>query len=199
MTFALFFVKITPFVEVNHWSRGACCARFVTSYSQKKYLKMKKHLATNRLPVHPPWLWVLKTLLLLLGICALISGSMLMLDPSGKSIQFPAGYLDGSPFSSYFIPGLLLSVFIGLLSLSAWVSLWKTPKIALFERLNPFQGRHWAWTLALMSGISLVIWILVQMLMVPYFFLQPTLLLWGLMIVMLCFAPGVRAFYTHRG
>lgn len=160
---------------------------------------MKKNLALTPPPTHPRWLWALKTLLLLLGICALISGSMLMLDPSGKSIQFPAGYLDGSPFPNYFIPGFLLSVFIGLLSLSAWFSLWKKPKVVLLERLNPFQDRHWAWTLALMSGTGLVIWIVVQMLMVPYFFLQPTLLLWGLMVVLLCFAPGIRAFYTHRG
>lgn len=52
---------------------------------------------------------------------------------------------------------------------------------------------HWSWTAALISGIGLVIWIVVQMTMVPYFFLQPLLLGWGLGIIGLCLMPGVRA------
>jgi len=146
---------------------------------------------------HPATLWLLKTLLFLLAIFALIPGLLLMIDPSGSYIQFPENALQGSPFSNFFIPGFLLTVFVGLLSLFAWYALWKRPHSRLLARLNPFPGLHWAWTLALLSGCSLTIWILVQMTMVPYFFLQPTLLAWGVLIIILCLTPKIRAFYAQ--
>ena len=153
---------------------------------------------TDTPPHHPAALWLLKALLLLLGIAALIPGINLMVDPTGKGIQFPEGSLANSPFDNYLIPGFLLTVCIGLLPLLAWWALWKKPDNALFQRLNPFAPRHWAWTLALMSGIGLLIWIGVQMTMVPYFFLQPLLLGWGVFIVCTCFLPGVRGYYEPR-
>ncbi len=156
---------------------------------------MPYHTGTRPAPRHPIALWLLKTMLFLLGIAALVPGADLIIDPSGKGIGFPEGALSGSPFSDYFIPGLLLSVCIGQLSLAAWWALWKKPNIAFLTQINPFRGRHWAWTLALMSGLGLMIWIGVQITMVPYFFLQPVLLIWGAGIVLGCFAPGVRAFY----
>ncbi len=147
------------------------------------------------IPHHPIALWILKALLLVLGLSALVPGIELIIDPSGKLVQFPEGALEGSPFPNYLIPGFLLTIFIGLLSLTAWFALWKRPKTVFWERINPFPKRHWAWTLALMSGLGLMVWILVQMTMVPYFFLQPLMLGWGGTIVLFCFAPGVRAYY----
>ncbi len=159
--------------------------------------KMNQPIENQPTPPHPISLWILKTMLFLLGIAALVPGINLILDPSGKGIQFPEGSLAGTPFPDYLIPGLLLTVFIGSLPLMAWFSLWKKPHNAFLERINPFPKRHWAWTLALMSGLGLMVWILVQMTMVPYFFLQPTLLGWAAAIVLLCFAPGVRTYYNR--
>lgn len=155
-----------------------------------------KHQTVAQKKSHPFALWILKTLLLVLGITALIPGFELMLDPSGKSIGFPEGYLAGSPFNTYFIPGLLLTVFIGLLSLATWYALWKKPNSRFLQRINPFTGRHWAWTAALVSGTGLIVWILVEVALVPYFFLQIILLVWGAFIVVLCYAPAVKMFYN---
>lgn len=135
-------------------------------------------------------------MLWILGVSALIPGMAMMLDPSGKTVQFPEGYLQGSPFPNYFIPGVLLSLLIGVWSLVAAWALWKKPQQLFLTRINPFPQRHWAWTWALIGGILLIIWILVQITMVPYFFLQPTLLVWGLLIVLLCLSPAVRASYA---
>jgi len=143
----------------------------------------------------PKALWLLKMLLLVLGMTAFPSGILLLLDPSGRSVHFPEGALDGSPFTSYFIPGLLLTVCIGILPLTAWYALWKKPAWPFLQRLYPFVDQHWAWIAALKSGLALVIWISVQMTMVPYMLLQPVLLVWGWAIILLCFAPGIRAFY----
>lgn len=144
---------------------------------------------------HPLPLWALKFLLFFLGISALFPGISLMVDPTGKGIQFPEGSLEGSPFYNYFIPGILLTIFIGLLPLMAWYVLWKKPESPFLEGINPFRNLYWGWTAALISGMGLVIWILVQMTMVPYFFLQPTLLVWGIAIMALCLLPGTRAYY----
>ena len=142
---------------------------------------------------NPVSLWLLKAMLLILGISALFPGFNLILDPSGKGVGFPAGALDGSPFTNYLIPGILLTLCNGLLPLVAWYALWKRPKYAFWARLNPVKTLRWSWTLALISGVGLVIWIVVQMTMVPFFFLQPLLLGWGLSIIGLCLMPGVRA------
>lgn len=147
-------------------------------------------------PASPLSLWILKTMLWILGVSALIPGLEMILDPSGKAVQFPEGYLKDAPFPNYFIPGVLLTLLIGIWSLLAAWALWKKPPHPFFHRINPFPQRHGAWTLALFSGINLIIWIIVQMNMVPYFFLQPTLLVWGVIIVLLCLSPGVQACYA---
>ncbi len=146
---------------------------------------------------HPLALWVLKAMLLILGICALGPGIMLLSDPSGRLVAFPEGALDHSPFTDYFIPGLLLTLCMGLLPLLAWYALWRKPQFDFLQDINPFPARHWSWTVALLSGLTLLIWIVVQMLMVPYLFLQPLFLAWGAGIIALCFTPGIRAWYAQ--
>lgn len=81
---------------------------------------------------NPVSLWILKAMLLILGISALFPGFNLILDSSGKGVGFPAGALDGSPFSDYLIPGILLTLFNGLLPLVAWYALWRRPNYALW-------------------------------------------------------------------
>ena len=157
---------------------------------------MNQNTRTPSASPHPIALWLLKTMLWVLGLSALVPGVEMMMDPSGKAVGFPEGALAGSPFPNYLIPGFLLTAFIGLLALVAWYALWKKPSSAFIERINPFPKQHWGWTIALMSGFSLIIWILVQMMMVPYFFLQPTLLTWGAVIVLLCYIPGIKAYYS---
>ena len=144
---------------------------------------------------HPLPLWALKFLLLLLGVMALVSGSLLIISPDGKLIQFPAHWLDQTPFRDYLVPGLLLTVFMGILPLVAWWALWKKPQWSIFTKINPIPSLHFAWALAFSSACALMIWILVQVTMIPYFFLQPVLFCWGLLIAVLALLPGVRSYY----
>ena len=64
---------------------------------------------------------VLKTissvLLLVNGIGALWGGASLLRDTSGKSMGWPLEMLGHTPFSNYFIPGLILFISNGLFSL----------------------------------------------------------------------------------
>lgn len=154
-------------------------------------------MAANSTQKHPVSLWLLKGLMLGLGLSALPPGVSMILDPSGQGLGFPSGALEHSPFRNYTIPGYLLMVFIGLLPLVAWYGLWRRPRWSTLQRMLPFQKQHWSWTLSLASGIGLMIWILVQITMVPYFFLQPLMFIWGASVVTLCVLPGIRNYYKN--
>ena len=58
----------------------------------------------------PAAVWALMALLLLQGISGIAGGVALVAAPDGRIMQMPVSYLDGSPFSDYLIPGLILSL-----------------------------------------------------------------------------------------
>lgn len=149
-------------------------------------MKKKLELPASILPT------ILTMLLAVLGTAALISGSILVFDPSGKLIGFPEGELDRSPFPNYLIPGILLTVVLGILPLWACYGLIKKKACSVCQKISPLKGMHWAWTAALTSGIGLMVWIAVQTSMIQYSFLQPLLFTWGLAISVLCLLPPVR-------
>ncbi|MCC6410320.1 MAG: hypothetical protein IT270_01600, partial [Saprospiraceae bacterium] len=92
----------------------------------------------------------------------------------------------------FLIPGLLLLVFVGLLSLLVVYGLLARPDWPLFEKLNVYPDRHWAWTFTLYTGFSLGIWINVQLLMLDaHSALQPSYGLVALAILVLTLLPGV--------
>ena len=57
-----------------------------------------------------------------LGIGAVAGGLMLILDPYGQRIGMPISFLDHSPFHSFLIPGIILLVSNGLMSLAIMVA-----------------------------------------------------------------------------
>lgn len=94
-----------------------------------------------------------------------------------KSI--PIEWLEGSPFRSYFLPGLFLFVAVGGLCLFSSVAVFKNRKI----------GRSGSF----MSGILMLSWILVQVSIIGYVsWMQPAIFITGLVILALTwfFEPG---------
>lgn len=94
-------------------------------------------------------------LLLFNGIGALYGGLSFMLHPDGSGLGMSAEYLRYSPFSDFFVPGLILFTCNGMLSLVATV-------------LVVFSHRYAVWAV-LLQGAILVGWIAVQVLMVRDF------------------------------
>ncbi|MFZ1305169.1 MAG: hypothetical protein WAR80_04965 [Ferruginibacter sp.] len=90
-------------------------------------------------------------LLLFNGIGALYGGYNLMMYPDGSSIQLTPDWLKHTPFTNYFIPGLVLFIFNGLFSMVAFVALFFN------HRINPW--------LIMAQGAILVGWIVIQMLL----------------------------------
>ena len=116
---------------------------------------------------------------ILTGIMAIPVGVMFLTDPTGAALGLPRGWIEGTPFGSYFIPGLYLLAAngFGMLVLAGLI------------------GRHhWAapWLSAIL-GVGLIIWILVQLAVMP----ETMILQWIFLSVGL-FLGFVALFWLRR-
>ena len=95
---------------------------------------------------------------------ALVAGS---LNPAWSSLLVPPlSYLEGSPFPDFLVPGIVLGVGLGGLHLTALVLV--------------AQRRRSAILIVTICGFALLIWIFVQMTMIPFSFLQVIFEVFGL-------------------
>jgi hypothetical protein len=138
-------------------------------------------MTTTREPRRPAALWILLVLLVIQGVGGFAGGLSLTLKPDGSIMQMPLSYLDGSPFSDYLIPGLILMLVLGVLPLVAAAGLW--------------MGRHWSWYAAVVVGVGLMIWILVEIMIIPYSWLQPAFGVVGVLIFAVAVLKPVRRYF----
>ena len=109
----------------------------------------------NRRADHPSrWGHVAAALEGLLAVGALGGGVALMVGPQGQIVSLPVSDLAGSPFDSYFVPGLILFTVLGLGSLVVARLAWRA------HRAAPLL------TVAVAGG--LLIWIGTQITIVGY-------------------------------
>jgi hypothetical protein len=98
------------------------------------------------------------------GGTALIVGS---LNPDLGGVIVPSQeFLEGSPFRSFVIPGVLLTVVLGGVHLVAFVML--------------LRRHRWAHFVAAGAGFAALIWIFVQMVYIPFSVLQAVYFVCGL-------------------
>ena len=129
----------------------------------------------------------LSATVLLQGISGIVGGYALLIDPSGGLIGLPLAWLQGTPFSDYFVPGIILLSVLGVCPLVVAWGLWR--------------GRTWAWYGSLLVGASLAIWILVEIMMIGYQPAPPLQAFYGLLslvILSLSAAPSVRQRLLER-
>jgi hypothetical protein len=114
---------------------------------------------TNRSPfaMHLPVsnhivVWTLATLVAFGTLSALI-GAVLAIAANGAGV--PLEYLKNSPFSSYFVPGLILGVVVGGTQLAAAIALLAKRGIALL--------------LSAIAGFGMLIWIFAELAMIQQF------------------------------
>ncbi len=87
-----------------------------------------------------------------IGITAIGGGAALMFSPDGSILRMPVTDLAPSPFTNYFIPGLILFTIMG---------------IGSFRMAYLFKhGRYRLSTLLIISGTMVNGWILTQMVMI---------------------------------
>lgn len=125
------------------------------------------------------WRYVLLAFLIMLGVSGLAGGAAMLADPSGAGMDLSLEMRDGLPISDFVLPGLFLISVMGVAPLIIAYGVWKQ--------------LPWTWGAAVTQGVVLVVWIGLQIVLwgVPMD-IQILYLAWGLAIVALCFAPGVR-------
>jgi hypothetical protein len=102
---------------------------------------------------------------------ALYGGWNLMTHPDGSSLQMSPGYLQHSPFSDYFIPGIILFAANGLFSLFVFILL-----LSDHKKLP---------LLVIVQGSILVGWIVTQVLMVQMvYYLHIVMGMTGLLLLL---------------
>jgi len=151
--------------------------------------------------IHRPLtVWLLIILQFLLGLGAFISGGMLVAAPDGALIHMPLSMLQFSPFANFLVPGIILSLLLGLYPMAVAYCLWRKPSWGWPDGINPFKQMHWCWAASLSSGVILLVWITVQMLLLrAVAFLHILYFTWGWAMIILTLTPVVRQHYTLKG
>jgi hypothetical protein len=110
-------------------------------------------ISPDRRIERPAWVWIAVAGELFTALGAIPVGIMLLTDTSGASVGFPRGWIEATVFGTYLLPGLYLFLVngIGMLVLAAL----------------SVQRHRWAPPLTAALGTGLVIWIGVQLLVMP--------------------------------
>lgn len=101
----------------------------------------------------PAYTWVAVALEVFTALGAIPVGLMFLMDPTGGLIQMQPGWIEGTVFGSYFVPGLYLLFVNGLGMLLTAL---------LIVRRHPLAP----WLTGAL-GVGLIIWILVEILVLP--------------------------------
>lgn len=103
---------------------------------------------------------------LFIAVGAVFGGGQFILAPDGHLIGISVSVLANSPFSSFFIPGLVLFAVIGLGPIAAAILSYRRPRVAPIA--------------AGLVGFILMGWVTVEMVMLA----GPTSLLWAVYLVL---------------
>jgi hypothetical protein len=117
------------------------------------------------------------------GLSGLLGGVGLLVDPTGALLRIPLQWLEGSPFESYLIPGLVLLLVLGVVPLIVLYGLWRRAA--------------WSCLGAQLVAVALLVWIGVEVLVIGYQPEPPLQLIYGLLGVVLLvasLAPSVRRY-----
>ena len=132
----------------------------------------------------PVLIKLLITCMIFQGISGVFGGLGLILDTTGETLNIPLSWLEGSPFTNYLIPGLILFFLLGILP--------------IYIATGLFGNRFLYWRLSLILGIILLIWILVEIIIIGYQPNPPLQLVYGILgvlIVALTLQPKVKNHY----
>jgi hypothetical protein len=112
-------------------------------------------LPADRRVERPAYVWLAIVLELFTAVGAIPVGLMLVTDPTGAGVGFPAGWIEATPFGSYFLPGMYLLLVNGV-------------GMIVLAGMSVVRHRYAPWLTGVL-GTGLVIWIGVQLIVMPEF------------------------------
>lgn len=130
------------------------------------------------------------------GAMGIISGVLLMADPSGALVGFPPSVAESIPFHNFFLVGLFLFVIYGLYPLFLAYGAW-TRKDLFFMEISRAGGIHWSWQGGVALLAILVAWLFVENLLIglDYPATYMTIVL-GLAILAALVMPSTRRYFA---
>lgn len=138
-------------------------------------------------------------LTIFLAISGIFGGVALILDKSGKVLDLSTNLLKDTIYHSYLFPGIVLFVFLGLFPSITAFGLITRKKSRIANKLNIYKKKHWAWAYSLYTGIILILWIDIQIMIIGGGnILQSIYAILGVVIIVLALMPSVMKFYKKR-
>lgn len=138
---------------------------------------------------------LLALVLIIYGVMGVVSGLILISDPSGAGMGFTSDIRDDIPFHSFLPVGLFLLIVFGLVPLLlSYGAL--TKKELCFDKIDEMSGHHWSWTGGLLLVLALVLWLAVEGMLIglDYAATYMTVAL-GTAVFIMLMLPSNRSFY----
>jgi hypothetical protein len=104
---------------------------------------------------------VLVALLVFYAAMGIISGALLISDPTGASLGFASDFKDKLPFQSFLPVGLFLFLIYGVGSMVLAFGAW-TRKESILGSISRKVGYHWSWAGGMALSLVLVIWLAIE-------------------------------------
>jgi hypothetical protein len=134
-----------------------------------------------------------------LGLGALGGGGLLIISPGGNLIGMPLSMLEKSPFYSFFIPGIILFILLGIAPCLLTFALIRKPASAFAEKLNCYHDMHWSWTYCIYMAFMLIAWIQIEMIFLQAVsWLHTFYMILAMVILFVTLLPTVRDLYKNH-
>ncbi|HWB64056.1 MAG TPA: hypothetical protein VG603_11135 [Chitinophagales bacterium] len=134
------------------------------------------------------------------ALSGLAGGFVLIIKTDGALLHAPLQMLQGSPFKTFLIPGLILLLVLGVFPALTFVLLLVKRTPAFLQYLNIYPNRHPAWGFSLYIGLGLIIWMDVEVALTGFgSVLQVIYAVTGLLILISALLPRVINYYELPG
>jgi hypothetical protein len=145
----------------------------------------------------PFMLWLLIIVLISLSLGGFSGGIPMLADPQqGGYLQF-GELLTQLPVSNFILPGLFLTLFMGIIPLILVYGLIAKPSWLWLDKYFKWNKHHWAWIATIFLVIGLALWLFVEYLLVGWWPITTVTAVQGALILFIALFPGLRKYYTE--
>ena len=145
----------------------------------------------------PFMLWPLIVILLILATGGgLYGGITMLMDPTGDLLGV-ADALPLLPVSNFILPGVFLTVVMGLFPLTLIYGLVARPNWPWVDSFFKWSNYVWPWTATIALVVILYIWLAIEGLLMGVFEITYITAVLGLLILLIALLPSIRKFYAR--